>query len=442
MAPGAVRAPALGINHMKARTSAPGWVQGVRSILRESVGPSYSVVGQLGKTRLTVRFSNGVRKSCVLEILWEKASTRKIQEQVEEIARLIDGGRSWDEVMQIIKRNSFTAPQAADEPEPDLLIKAYDIWSHDYMFKQTRRIEKSTLDGQYAKARKRLKEVSNAINAHDLLVKAGQCWEPGIRTRQQVIRTLAKFLRWGVSKDSDYILDSTKWEPKPKGSLSEYIGEKSLKVREKATAATVALEDDEILAIINSLPVTSNHPRDKKSAEQWQFALQLMSTFGLRPVEIHYLEVKVVRGQYQVWCNYCKKNDNSLGRPRRLHALPPEWLKTWNLVDRIANMTEDDLPRRPNSNVGEACRKYLMGKPIWKAIRENKAISPYSFRHGWSLRSHLDFGLSDTVSAKALGHTTAVHNQIYASYTTEALMDDAIEKGIKYRNLTRSNIPG
>ena len=173
MAPGAVRAPALGINHMKARTSAPGWVQGVRSILRESVGPSYSVVGQLGKTRLTVRFSNGVRKSCVLEILWEKASTRKIQEQVEEIARLIDGGRSWDEVMQIIKRNSFTAPQAADEPEPDLLIKAYDIWSHDYMFKQTRRIEKSTLDGQYAKARKRLKEVSNATNAHDLLVKQG-----------------------------------------------------------------------------------------------------------------------------------------------------------------------------------------------------------------------------------------------------------------------------
>ena len=160
---------------MKARTTAPGWVQGVRTILRESVGPSYSIVEQRGKTRLTVRFSSGVRKSVVLEILWEKAATRKIQEQVEEIARLVNGGRSWDEVMQIIKRNnSFTAPIAADEPEPDLLLKAFDIWSIDFMYKQTRRIEKSTLNGQYAKARKRLKEVSNAANAHDLLVKAGQ----------------------------------------------------------------------------------------------------------------------------------------------------------------------------------------------------------------------------------------------------------------------------
>jgi len=423
---------------MKARTTAPGWVQGVRTILRESVGPSYSIVEQRGKTRLTVRFSSGVRKSVVLEILWEKAATRKIQEQVEEIARLVNGGRSWDEVMQIIKRNnSFTAPIAADEPEPDLLLKAFDIWSVDFMYKQTRRIEKSTLDGQYAKARKRLKEVSNAANAHDLLVKAGQCWEPGIRVREQVIRTLAKFLRWGVSKDSDYILDSTKWEPKPKGNLSEYIGQKSFQARVKSVEPTVALEDSEILAIINSLPVESNHPRDKRSAKQWQFALQLMSTFGLRPGEIYFLEVRIVKGQYQVWCNYQKKNDTSLGKPRRVHALPPEWQKEWNLIDRIQNMTEDDLPVKSSANVGEACRKYLSGKPVWKAIKENKAIIPYSFRHGWSLRSHLDFGLSDTVSAKAMGHTVAVHNQIYSQYITEGLMDEAIEKGINYRNLTK-----
>ena len=79
---------------MKARTTAPGWVQGVRTILRESVGPSYSIVEQRGKTRLTVRFSSGVRKSVVLEILWEKAATRKIQEQVEELSLIhISGPR-------------------------------------------------------------------------------------------------------------------------------------------------------------------------------------------------------------------------------------------------------------------------------------------------------------------------------------------------------------
>ena len=420
-----------------ASSTVPGWVESLRIVLRESVGPSYSVMEQAGKARLQVRFRNGNRKTTTLDYEWQKANSRKITEEVEEIARLLNGGRSWDEVVAVIKRKTSTAPIPADEPQPDLLLRAFDIWSVDYMYKQTRKIEKSTLDGQYAKARKRLSEVSNAANAHDLLIKAGQCWEPGIRVRQQVIRTLAKFLRWGVSKDSDYILDSTKWEPKPKGNLSEYIGQKSFQARVKSVEPTVALEDSEILAIINSLPVESNHPRDKRSAKQWQFALQLMSTFGLRPGEIYFLEVRVVKGQFQVWCNYQKKNDTSLGKPRRVHALPPEWLKEWNLVDRIQNMTEDDLPVKTSANVGEACRKYLSGKPVWKAIKENKAIIPYSFRHGWSLRSHLDFGLSDTVSAKAMGHTVAVHNQIYSQYITEGLMDEAIEKGIKYRDLTK-----
>ena len=420
-----------------ASSTVPGWVESLRIVLRESVGPSYSVMEQAGKARLQVRFRNGNRKTTTLDYEWQKANSRKITEEVEEIARLLNGGRSWDEVVAVIKRKTSTAPIPADEPQPDLLLRAFDIWSVDYMYKQTRKIEKSTLDGQYAKARKRLSEVSNAANAHDLLIKAGQCWEPGIRVRQQVIRTLAKFLRWGVSQDSDYILDSTKWEPKPKGNLSEYIGEKSFQTRVKSVEPTVALEDDEILGIINSLPVESNHPRDKRSAKQWQFALQLMSTYGLRPGEIYFLEVRIVKGQYQVWCNYQKKNDTSLGKPRRVHALPPEWQKEWNLIDRIRNMTEDDLPVKSSANVGEACRKYLSGKPVWKAIRENKAIIPYSFRHGWSLRSHLDFGLSDTVSAKAMGHTVAVHNQIYSQYITEGLMDEAIEKGINYRNLTK-----
>ena len=420
-----------------ASSTVPGWVESLRIVLRESVGPSYSVMEQAGKARLQVRFRNGNRKTTTLDYEWQKANSRKITEEVEEIARLLNGGRSWDEVVAVIKRKTSTAPIPADEPQPDLLLRAFDIWSVDYMYKQTRKIEKSTLDGQYAKARKRLSEVSNAANAHDLLIKAGQCWEPGIRVRQQVIRTLAKFLRWGVSQDSDYILDSTKWEPKPKGNLSEYIGEKSFQTRVKSVEPTVALEDDEILGIINSLPVDSKHPRDRRSAKQWQFALQLMSTFGLRPGEIYFLEVRVVKGHFQVWCNYQKKNDTSLGKPRRVHALPPEWLKEWNLVDRIQNMTEDDLPVKTSANVGEACRKYLSGKPVWKAIKENKAIIPYSFRHGWSLRSHLDFGLSDTVSAKAMGHTVAVHNQIYSQYITEGLMDEAIEKGINYRNLTK-----
>ena len=151
-----------------ASSTVPGWVESLRIVLRESVGPSYSVMEQAGKARLQVRFRNGNRKTTTLDYEWQKANSRKITEEVEEIARLLNGGRSWDEVVAVIKRKTSTAPIPADEPQPDLLLRAFDIWSVDYMYKQTRKIEKSTLDGQYAKARKRLSEVSNAANAHEL----------------------------------------------------------------------------------------------------------------------------------------------------------------------------------------------------------------------------------------------------------------------------------
>ena len=55
-----------------ASSTVPGWVESLRIVLRESVGPSYSVMEQAGKCRLQVRFRNGNRKTTTLDYEWQK----------------------------------------------------------------------------------------------------------------------------------------------------------------------------------------------------------------------------------------------------------------------------------------------------------------------------------------------------------------------------------
>ena len=53
----------------------------------------------------------------------------------------------------------------------------------------------------------------------------------------------------------------------------------------EAKVDAVPLQDDEIISFLESLPIESNHPRDKEAAKRWKFAFQLMAAYGLRPIK-------------------------------------------------------------------------------------------------------------------------------------------------------------
>ncbi len=417
---------------MRARSENPEWVQNLRGIIRERVGSSFTVGVQAGKAKLTLRFQGGKRRVATLPFDWEKAQSLAIEDAVKEIARLIDNGKSFDEAIGAIKRTSPTAPKAANEPNPELLLQAWESFG-GYKTGQSGDVDKGTWETVYKKTEKRLREISSSTTAHELLKRAGEIWEPGQRMRQQVVRQLADFLRFAVSEQGDFVLEPDRWTPPPKGGLGPYTGKKAPGKKEK----TVAIEDADILELIGSLTVDHNHPVQRASARQWDLAIKLMATYGLRPIEIKHLEVRE-NGKKTLWCTFQKKAGGGTSKPRRLWPLHPNWESDWNLIERVEN--QDPLPPA-KGGVGDAAGKFLARNPVWKKLKaEEPDVVPKSFRHSFAKRGHLDYEIPDTMMASYMGHTLEVHHLSYLQWSTrEKTQEAAYEEALRRKQLTNKD---
>ena len=415
---------------MRARTSNPDWVQGLRTLLRSSLGPKWQINEHRGRTKLVVRLSDGSRKIKTLPIPWQLAHAREIQQMVMDIAATVNKGKSINEAVQLAVSSRPDAPIAENEPNPNLLLEAWNSWG--VWIKGTGEVAEETWKNDYKKTEKRLKEVDTATNAHDLLVRIGAKWDPGIRQRQQAVRQVAKMLRWAVSKEGGFILSGTNWTPPPPGgALAPYIGRKSSK-KKAEEEPTVPISDEDILFLLASLPVNHPHPKDKRAAQQWDFAIKAMACWGLRPIEVKHLEVRS-NGKDVVWCTYCKKSGGGIGKPRRLWPLHPQWESEWNLIERVAN--KDPMPPA-TAGVGEAAGKYLARNKVWQRAKAESGVVTKSFRHAYARRAHQEYGLSDTEAAALMGHTTDTHNKNYAQWTSESMLEKSMERAIKFKKLT------
>ena len=205
-------------------------------------------------------------------------------------------------------------------------------------------IKESTWNKDYATSGKRLKEVSDAKDAFDLLDRAADKWEAGSRQRQISLQHISAMLKWGISREGNHILPSDRWTPPIE--LKGFYGEKV-----EAKIDAVPLQDEEIISFLESLPVKSKHPRDKEAAKRWKFAFQLMAVFGLRPIEIKHLQVE----NGELWCNYIKRSGAGQTKRRRLRCLN-EWATEWDLINRVAN--DEALPLC-KVGVADAARTYL-----------------------------------------------------------------------------------
>ena len=87
---------------MPSRKHADDWVLALRNQLKLSVGSAYRVGEQRGKTKLDVRFQNGIRQFATLDIALFLANCRNIQDSIEKIARLVTGGRNVKEAYEVL----------------------------------------------------------------------------------------------------------------------------------------------------------------------------------------------------------------------------------------------------------------------------------------------------------------------------------------------------
>ncbi len=114
---------------------------------------------------------------------------------VSDIAATVNKGKSIDEAIEIVKKSLSDAPIAENEPNPNLLIEAWNSWGE--WIKGTGEVTEKNWNTSFKKTKRRLLEVDTATNSHDLLTRIGKKWEPGIRQRQESVRQIAKNAEMG-----------------------------------------------------------------------------------------------------------------------------------------------------------------------------------------------------------------------------------------------------
>ena len=418
---------------MPARKHAEPWVLTLRDTLKAEVGAAYRIGEQRGKAKLDVRFDDGSRKTTNLDIQWLPVNARTIRERVEKIAGLIAGGHTLASAVEQLTGKTKSAPISTN-PAINELMASWNAYGED---KGTRgAIEPTTWKNDYSATGKRLLAVGDAPNAIKLLEMVARGWKPGIRQRKQSLQQVRSMLEWATGPEGDYRLSAERWTPPPKGGLSRFYGEKSAAQKAKDEEPTVPFTDAEILELLEALPINSNHPRNAQAAKQWKFAFQLMATYGLRPVEIHHLELRERNGKLTPWCNWIKRTGGGSGKPRRLFPRHPEWETDWNLLERLER--GEALPPKTNRKVGHRALEYLKRMSVFQPMWERGCVSK-SFRHAYSYRCHTIYGEVSEVVAKYMGHQVEVHNSSYSEWSSEDQLEAAAERGLRYREMTKGN---
>jgi len=231
----------------------------------------------------------------------------------------------------------------------------------------------------------------------DLLVEVLESYELSSRSRQQcgvALAALARHLQLELPEDwrdraAGYGLHLTRFRPLP--------------------------TDSQILELVLQIP----NPR-------WRLAYGLMATYGLRNHEVFFCDGsalapgadRVLRvlptsktGEHQVW------------------PFQPEWIDHFEL-ERLGRdpkalpIVNLDLRRTTLQQVGrrvaEQFRRY--GLPI----------TPYDLRHAWAVRT-IHIGLPDTVAARMMGHSVAIHTRTYHHWITRRDQQQAVDAALARR---------
>ncbi|MEM8603201.1 MAG: site-specific integrase [Cyanobacteria bacterium P01_H01_bin.121] len=167
--------------------------------------------------------------------------------------------------------------------------------------------------------------------------------------------------------------------------------------------------DSEILTCISQIPNLA-----------WRFVYGIMATYGLRNHEVFFcdysdLETRQDRpilrvlsttktGEHEVW------------------PFQPEWIETFNLYDVQLPDVNTDLAQTTPQRVGQLVTRQFRRYQI--------PFSPYDLRHAWAVRT-IHIGLADTVAAKMMGHSVAVHTRTYHKWITRRDQQQAVDNALK-----------
>ena len=170
--------------------------------------------------------------------------------------------------------------------------------------------------------------------------------------------------------------------------------------------------DQQILESILRIP----NPR-------WRLAYGLMATYGLRNHEVFFSDLsalsdagdRVIRvlpttktGEHQVW------------------PFNPDWVERFDLLKlgrepQALPVISTDLRTTTLQQVGRRVTEQFR--------RYDLPLTPYDLRHAWAVRT-IHIGLPDTVSARMMGHSVAIHTRTYHHWITRRDQQQAVDAAL------------
>ncbi|MFZ9738749.1 MAG: site-specific integrase [Prochlorotrichaceae cyanobacterium] len=166
--------------------------------------------------------------------------------------------------------------------------------------------------------------------------------------------------------------------------------------------------DEEILAWSDRIP----NPH-------WRFVYGLMATYGLRNHEVFFSDFSALtQGEAEATLQVLSTTKTG---EHEVWPFLPDW------VDRFDLRT----PQLPNLNRDlSTTTLQAIGQRVTRQFRRYQIpFSPYDLRHAWAVRT-IHLGLPDTVAAKMMGHSVAIHTRTYHKWITRRDQQQAVQTAL------------
>jgi integrase len=173
----------------------------------------------------------------------------------------------------------------------------------------------------------------------------------------------------------------------------------------KSTAPRKLPSDEEILKWFEKI----DKPRDR-----WAYGM--LATYGIRPHELFKFNVQ----EFQNDPTRLEILSDTKTGARVTWAFMPEWVEKFGLL----TIPEYESKGKDNSTRGQNISRWFHAHKV--------PFHPYDLRHAWAVRC-IHLGLADTIAAKMMGHSVAVHQQTYQNWLQGRDFENAVAIALQGR---------
>ena len=323
-----------------------------------------------------------------------KAGLKQIERDAKIIAaRLIERTFDWADYLPPGPNAATTFPSVRD------MVDRF----HHHMLERsgvdasTRAALKSTWAKAYAPY---LRKLMRQVEEHphqplpDAIIATVESWPVHTRSRQvgcTALKAFAEHFQIGLAQDLDAL-----W-----GSYG------NSKTQRRALPS-----DDDIVVWYERIPNPA-----------WRFVYGVMATYGLRNHEVFFCDYsQLTAGEPEGMVTVLETTKTGL---HDVWPFYPEWIERFRLRTVLLPEINTDLAHTTLQQIGQRVSTQFK--------RYQVPFAPYDLRHAWAVRT-IHFGLPDTVAARMMGHSVAIHNRTYHRWITLRDQQQAVRSVLDKRN--------